>query len=435
MELRDQKTPAIHTDAAEPTPATPQTAVVAQRTESPPPVSDADINPITEVSLAEETPFFLRLVNPGSGGQAGQHILVELEKTFKEDPTMGAVYSLTTKDGSNRNGLYFRWDVLDEYTTKHAQRPIRVIVFGGDGTVVWVLNAVSKHETESGSKFKDRPGAVAVAVQPLGTGNDMGRYLNWGPGLTTLPKADSLLEQCNKADLVNMDRWCITIDPMPEGTTAFGKAGASTKGASGFVNYYSMGVDARTVYQFEGCRSRCKGLFCCQLINKLWYGCWGGINACYCSPIPSHVSLEVDMKGDGTWEEEPMSCCMASLVVLNIGSFAAGTDLWGASPPGDKFTEPSCSDGKLEVLSIAGTHQLGCAQAMPCCVNFNRVQQAKALKFTVRSEIHMQLDGEAWLQPASPEKPTVVHVYQDESAKMLKPKTFRNGCCVACTCH
>merc|ERR1712072_1605209 len=127
-----------------------------------------------------------------------------------------------------------------------------------------------------------------------------------------------------------------------------------------------MGVDAKTVYQFEGCRTSCKGLFCCQLLNKLWYGCWGGINTCYCSPIPSNVTLEVDMKGDEKWENEPLGCCISSLVVLNIGSFAAGLDLWGSSPPG-KFEQPSAEDGKLEVLSIASAMQLGCAQMSPCC--------------------------------------------------------------------
>ena len=99
---------------------------------------------------------------------------------------------------------------------------VEVVVFGGDGTVVWVLNAlhnVSRHSTvlpcaahssppcrstravplvhsssrdacwvqHEGIQTQRHP--TVVAVQPLGTGNDMARHLNWGSGLLALPQA------------------------------------------------------------------------------------------------------------------------------------------------------------------------------------------------------------------------------------------------------
>ena len=60
--------------------------------------------------------------------------------------------------------LWFQWHVLDKYANKDLDRylslhpslrlispdtfarPLHVCVFGGDGTVVWVLNALDHHK-------------------------------------------------------------------------------------------------------------------------------------------------------------------------------------------------------------------------------------------------------------------------------------------------
>lgn len=47
-----------------------------------------------------------------------------------------------------------------------------VIVCGGDGTVMWVVTEMKKHDV----KIIEAP----IGVIPLGTGNDFSRELGWG---------------------------------------------------------------------------------------------------------------------------------------------------------------------------------------------------------------------------------------------------------------
>ena len=42
---------------------------------------------------------------------------------------------------------YFAWFALDEAARLEEKKQIRVVVFGGDGTVVWVMNALTMVRT------------------------------------------------------------------------------------------------------------------------------------------------------------------------------------------------------------------------------------------------------------------------------------------------
>lgn len=52
------------------------------------------------------------------------------------------------------------------------EKNIRVVVSGGDGTILWVVGLVM----QMGIDIND----LAFAINPIGTGNDFSRSLGWG---------------------------------------------------------------------------------------------------------------------------------------------------------------------------------------------------------------------------------------------------------------
>lgn len=53
-----------------------------------------------------------------------------------------------------------------------SNHPVIAVICGGDGTVMWVVSEIAKHNID--------PKLVHLAIMPLGTGNDFSRNLGWG---------------------------------------------------------------------------------------------------------------------------------------------------------------------------------------------------------------------------------------------------------------
>lgn len=78
-----------------------------------------------------------------------------------------------------------------------------------------------------------------VGVLPLGTGNDLSRSLDWGPGYTD-SCLKKILNQLERANVEQMDRWHIeTSEPTRE------------LPLNVMNNYFSIGVDANTSLKFH----------------------------------------------------------------------------------------------------------------------------------------------------------------------------------------
>lgn len=134
----------------------------------------------------------------------------------------------------------------------------RILVAGGDGTVGWVLNTIQKLQL-------DPP--PAVAILPLGTGNDLARVLGWNQDTPTthrLLDRQDLIQTIYRSERIQLDRWTVDIRPsdyyhrsrslllaslhIPKTVMPPGNRTVS------MYNYFSVGVDALVALNFHETR-------------------------------------------------------------------------------------------------------------------------------------------------------------------------------------
>lgn len=257
----------------------------------------------------------------------------------------------------------------------------RVLVCGGDGTVAWVLDAIEKHNFES---------PPPVAVLPLGTGNDLSRVLRWGGGFSTVEGqggVSSLLYDINHAAVTMLDRWKVNL-------TQENCDDASDKIQSKYMmNYLGIGCDAKVAYEFHVTREENPGKFYSQFVNKLRYAKEGArdIMDRTCADLPWQVWLEVD----GQDIQIPKDA--EGLIVLNIGSYMGGVDLWQNDyDHDDQFSHQYMHDKMLEVVCISGAWHLGKLQVG--LSQARRLAQGKTIKVHLSSPFPVQIDGEPFIQ-------------------------------------
>lgn len=109
------------------------------------------VKPIPSATI---TPVIV-FINPKSGGNQGAKLLQKFQWLL--NPRQ--VFDLT--QGGPKSGLELFKKVPN----------LRVLACGGDGTVGWILSILDQIQ------ISPQP---AVAVLPLGTGNDLARSLGWG---------------------------------------------------------------------------------------------------------------------------------------------------------------------------------------------------------------------------------------------------------------
>ncbi|XP_034210923.1 diacylglycerol kinase 2-like isoform X2 [Prunus dulcis] len=222
----------------------------------------------------------------------------------------------------------------------------RVLVFGGDGTVAWVLDAIERH------KFESPP---PIAILPLGTGNDLSRVLQWGRGFSTVDGQGgltTLLHEINHAAVTMLDRWKVNIKSEADPNKVQSKF---------MMNYLGIGCDAKVAYEFHVTREINPEKFSSQFVNKLRYAKEGArdIMDRTCADLPWQVWLEVDGKDIDIPKDSE------GLIVLNIGSYMGGVNLWQNDiEHDDDFSLQSMHDKMLEVVCVCGAWHLGKLQVV-----------------------------------------------------------------------
>ncbi|XP_077961175.1 diacylglycerol kinase delta isoform X3 [Gasterosteus aculeatus] len=159
-------------------------------------------------------------------------------------------------------------------------------------------------------------------------------------------------------------------------------------------NYFGIGLDAKISLDFnnkrdehpEKCRSRTK--------NMMWYGVLGTKELLH--RTYKNLEQKVLLECDGRPIPLPS---LQGIAVLNIPSYAGGTNFWGGTKEDDMFTAPSFDDKILEVVAVFGSMQMAVSRVIN--LQHHRITQCRTVKIKILGDegVPVQVDGEAWVQP------------------------------------
>ncbi|CAI5692402.1 unnamed protein product [Oreochromis niloticus] len=182
-------------------------------------------------------------------------------------------------------------------------------------------------------------------------------------------------------------------------------------------NYFGIGLDAKISLDFnnkrdehpEKCRSRTK--------NMMWYGVLGTkelLHRTY-KNLEQRVLLECDGR------PIPLPS-LQGIAVLNIPSYAGGTNFWGGTKEDDTFTAPSFDDKILEVVAVFGSMQMAVSRVIN--LQHHRIAQCRTVKITILGDegVPVQVDGEAWIQPPG----YIKIIHKNRTQTLTRDRAFEN---------
>ncbi|CAF1142902.1 unnamed protein product [Rotaria sordida] len=387
----------------------------------------------------------LVFINKRSGGQMGEKIYRELLQKLNPRQVFLLENNATITQA------------LDIYSTLPN---IRICVFGGDGTVGWVLGRLAE-----AYPFRNNP---PVSICPLGTGNDLSRVLAWGEQYDPKRLSYTLL-QTPQAKVVALDRWQVQLEQvdvtnLTSSTQQHRESGFEIGGIfeplirhpkfvresnrasyenyhnlpnTRFINYMSFGLDAAVTLNFHDQRTRDPSKFSSPLKNKLMYLNESGkyLNDFVLANM-WNLGSYIRLICDGQNLTHIIRNCH-SLVVLNIPGYASGTNPWGKSSSksstidntnqssdqetfesttlNDCATEQTASslttttastghferqdfgDRKIEVVGLS-TKRMA---AIHVGFSGRRIAQCNRLRIELCCPMTAQMDGEPFYLPAS----------------------------------
>jgi len=103
------------------------------------------------------------------------------------------------------------------------------------------------------------------------------------------------------------------------------------------------------------------------------------------------------------------------VLIVNIGSYMGGINIWEQSDGDIEKRKQSMDDGKLEVLAVYGSFHLG--KLTVGLSRATRLAQASRIELTTKERLPMQIDGEPFRQDACK-----IDITWSSRTPMLAPK-------------
>uniref|UniRef100_A0A671RTQ5 Diacylglycerol kinase n=1 Tax=Sinocyclocheilus anshuiensis TaxID=1608454 RepID=A0A671RTQ5_9TELE len=333
----------------------------------------------------------LVFVNPKSGGNQGAKII----QSFLWYLNPRQVFDLS--QGGPQEGL-------EMYRKVHN---LRILACGGDGTVGWILSALDQLQLNP---------SPAVAVLPLGTGNDLARTLNWGGSeeLSYIP-AFKILSHVEDGNIVQLDRWNLIVKPNPEaGSEERDEQVTDKLPLDIFNNYFSLGFDAHVTLEFHESREANPEKFNSRFRNKMFYA--GTAFSDFLMGSSKDLAKHIRVVCDGTdLTSKVQDLKLQCLVFLNIPRYCAGTMPWGNPSEHHDFEPQRHDDGCIEVIGFTMTS----LATLQVGGHGERLNQCREVTLTTFKPIPMQVDGEPCKLA-----PSVIHISLRNQANMVQ-KTKR----------
>lgn len=317
------------------------------------------------------------IVNPAAGAGKGEIIAGLLERLLPAHPRLGGGKAEVVLTGSVD---------ASELAEKLSRADVAVAV-GGDGTVSHLISDLLAC---------DRPPAVGLI--PLGTSNDLARTL----GVSVTDKYTS-----EKVLLATLDRLLCareeTLDIFSVNERLF------------FCNYFSLGVDAAIVRDFDAFRGsrRAKLLPTGRFTNNILYFLIGLKNATFRLPMP----IEIECSNDGESLRLRMDSRCVAIIVSNLPIYAGGCRIAPEARMGDGEFEITVAHGAYEFIRLILTRFI---PFLSLPRGLGRYRGRKAV-IKLLSSAPSQIDGERCAEADAP-KPSIAISFRAR-LRVLRPLT------------